>query len=320
MALGAYNKYLSQGASSGIELHNLDSMEEPLLSPTSMAMHQQAFASQQSLSKPPSLYHNGSREAPLHRPQDRSYSPSPAYVSTDNLNQGRSPISPYPSSEQSHQSYFTATPTSAHQRQTSGNVLGNPQGRSQSPGPYNAMQYPPQQHGRQASGNILAGPPSQSGHGHSPTQSQTLQQQHARQNSGNMLASPAMRTPSPGPNSAYSPQQQQQYHARQASGNMLNSSQARTPSPGPYQAYSPAGQPQQHARQGSGNMLANPRIQSPGPYQAYASQQRPSGSPAPGYQQQPPGLQQPAQYQQQYQQDNANANLAGRGARRGPGY
>ncbi|KAF8952519.1 late exocytosis, associated with Golgi transport-domain-containing protein [Flammula alnicola] len=299
-AFAGYDKYLTHGPGSTseheIELSQLDSMQEPLLSPHAMALHQQGFTSQQSLSPslPPSLHYNASREAPLHRPQDRSYSPSPAYMSTDNLAQGQSPISPYPTgSEQSHQSsYFS--PTQSNQM------------RGPSPGPYGAMQYPPQQHARQASGNMLAGP----SRGQSPTQSQ---QQHARQNSGNILASSQLRTQSPGPYQAYSPQQQQQRHARQSSGNLLASSQARTPSPGPYQAYSPQPQ-QQHARQTSGNMLADNRSQSPGPYQAYSPQPQ-------GYQQTPPGLQSTnaAQYQQQQQQSpQANSNnMAGRGAHRG---
>lgn len=236
MSSNALKGYLGHGpGTSDIELTKMDSMEEPLLSPTSAAFQAQAFASQHSL--PASLYQRSSRgEAPLHRPQDRAYSPSPAYASTDNL--GRSPVSPYPSSEQSHQSYLSP----AHQRQTSGNMLANQPARSQSPGPYNAMGYPPQQ-------------------------------------------------------------QSQQYHARQASGNMLAS--GRSQSPGPYNAYAPQQQhPQHHARQSSGNVLAE--------------YQRSPATPAPGYQQAPPGLQsQPAQHQQQPQQDNTN--MAGRGARRG-GY
>ncbi|KAF8911516.1 hypothetical protein CPB84DRAFT_1812352 [Gymnopilus junonius] len=250
--LNVYDKYLAHGPASAastenIEMAHLDSMEEPLLSPRSMAI--QGFASQQSLSSTlaPTLASGsgGYREAPLHRPQDRPYSPSPAYVSTETLNQGPSPISPYQPSGASYtqqESYFQ------HQRQTSGNMLAasgqSPQIRSPSPGPYNAMQYPPspqpQQHGRQASSPMNGTPP----------------YSHARQTSGNMLANP--RSQSPGPYQAYS-----------------------------QQGYSPQGYPQQqqqHARQTSGNMLGGNRTQSPGPYQAYAQPPTQSATPTP-YQQ-----------------------------------
>jgi len=288
-------------------------MEEPLLSPRSMAMHNQGFVSQQSLSLPPSIAHGSYKEAPLHRPQDYGYSPSPSYVSTENLIQGY-PLTP--ASETSHNSHFQ------HERQGSGNLLGQ-QIRSPSPGPQAAMGYPPQPHGRQPSGDILSG----SSANQNQMQMQQHQAQHARQASGNMLAggqqqrsqSPgpyqayppsSARSPSPGVQQAYSPQQQ---HARQMSGNPLSA--ARSPSPGPYQAYAP--QQQQHARQASGNMLN--RSPSPGPYQAYSPQQehtrQESGT---GYTQGPPGLQSPpTQYPQRPDSRQANStNMAGRGAHR----
>ncbi|CAA7260544.1 unnamed protein product [Cyclocybe aegerita] len=293
--LVGYEKYLAQGSGSTngheIEMTPIDSMQEPLLDPRSMAHHQQGFASQQSLtpSLPPSMYqqYNGStKEASLYRPQERSYSPSPTYVSTDNLNQGRSPVSPYPNapaSADSHASYFP--PQQQHQRQVSGNMLASTQ-RSQSPGPYNAVaQYPPQpqQHGRQASGNMLNSPQTRTP---SPGPNQAYGQQHSRQASGNMLAGTG--TPSPGPYQAYGGNQSQmlqQQHARQMSGNMLSN---RTPSPGPYQAYAPQ---QQHARQGSGNMLGG-----------YSPTSPPGAGP-----------------QNPQQQSGQPANFAGRGAHR-PGY
>jgi len=245
--LNAYDTYLARGPGSGqgheIELASMDTMQQPLLHPN-MGYHQQGFASEQSLtpSLPPSLYqtYNGSsRDVPLHRPQDRSYSPTPAYVSTDNLNPNpSSPSSSYaatPVSQISPSSYFNGPPPQQHQRQTSGNMLASP---------YSATtptqnQYPPQQHGRQNSGNLLA---------------------QGRQ--------------SPGPYQAY-PSQQQPQHGRQSSGNMLGQGRQ---SPGPYQAYPSQQQSPQHGRQMSGNMLATTRIPSPGPHQVY-SPQTPSGQP-----------------------------------------
>jgi len=340
----AYDNYLAHGPGSvsehEIELKRFDTAEEPLLSPRSVAMQQQGFTSQQSLApSPPMSSHYSTRDAaPLHRPgqESRSYSPSPAYMSTENLSQGstshlhlnlsnmgQSPVSTYPSSELSH-----FTPTQDHQYQ------GLTSGRTPSPGPHAAMGYPPQQHARQPSGNMLAPRTASPGphQAYSPQQQHARQgspgpyqayapdqqQQHTRQASGNMLASPgpyqayspqqqhgrqasgnalaSQRSGSPGPYQAYAPQQQQ--HARQASGSPLASSQGRSGSPGPYQAYSPQ---QQHARQGSGNLLGGPqgRVGSPGPNQAYS-----------GYAQPPPGL------QQQPRQADSN-NVAGRGAHRG---
>ncbi|KAF4620776.1 hypothetical protein D9613_000857 [Agrocybe pediades] len=337
-----YDNYLSKGPRLGMsemELGPMDSMAEPLLSPRSMALHNQAFASQQSLtpSLPSSISHASFREAPLHRPQDMGYSPSPSYVSTENLNQGPSATSPYPvtpASEQSHASYFT------QERQSTANLLGGQIG-SPSPGPQAAMGYPPQPHNRQASGDMLSG----SSVYQNQMQQQQQQAQHARQTSGNILGGgqprtaspgpyqafggPSARSPSPGVQQAYAPQQQQ--HARQMSGNPLSS--ARSPSPGPYQAYAPQ-QQQQHARQGSSNMLN--RTPSPGPYQAYSPppqeharqgsgnvlgdyQLAPSSSQ--GYVQPPPGLRSPpAQYPPQQRPDSRQGggpvNMAGRGAHR----
>lgn len=187
------------GQQSDIELTQMDSIQEPLLSPRALAYQQNsAFASQQSLtSLSPAMYQNpNGSEAPLHRPQDRSYSPSPAYTPSDAL-------------------YNSTYSPSEDSRRASGNLLAGQQ-RSQSPfgqppythsqspsQQYPSQQYPPQ-HSRQASGNVLAG-------------------QHSRQASGNMLArsdSPRSATPSqqgmqsPSPRS--SQQHLQQRHSRQA--------------------------------------------------------------------------------------------------------
>jgi len=67
-----YDRYLASGPGA-YELTRMDSQQEPLLSPR---MYEQGYASQQSLAMPPAMYHDGSseglsREAPLHRPQDR---------------------------------------------------------------------------------------------------------------------------------------------------------------------------------------------------------------------------------------------------------
>lgn len=149
-SLAGYDAYLNRGPNmvqQDIELSRMDTLQEPLLRPaSSMTFHQQpGSASRQSLntSSPPSpYYHNNastvSREAPLHRPQERSYSPSPTYISSEaNL----------PTSPSSQQQYFELM---QHQYRSSGN---SPQLPVQSPTP---RPYSPQQHARQNSGNVLA--------------------------------------------------------------------------------------------------------------------------------------------------------------------
>ncbi|KAG6920196.1 hypothetical protein DXG01_004965 [Tephrocybe rancida] len=86
--LNGYDQYLAGGIhqhqQSEIELTKIDSIQEPLLNSRD---HYPQQASQLSLSIPPSLYQDplgSGREAPTHRPQERSYSPyppeqSPAY-------------------------------------------------------------------------------------------------------------------------------------------------------------------------------------------------------------------------------------------------
>jgi calcium permeable stress-gated cation channel len=145
-SLAGYDTYLNRGpnmAQQDIELLRMDPLQEPLLRPASSMtfQQQQGSASRQSLniSSPPSpYYHNNastvSREAPLHRPQERSYSPSPTYISSEAL----------PSSQQQ---YFESM---QHQGRSSSNSLQFP---VQSPTP---RPYSPQQHARQNSGNVLA--------------------------------------------------------------------------------------------------------------------------------------------------------------------
>ncbi|KAJ2917772.1 hypothetical protein MD484_g2683, partial [Candolleomyces efflorescens] len=211
-----YDDYLAKGPlhqQHDIELAPMDTMTEPLLHSRGPAFQQQAMESQQTLASPPSLYQysNGSAVSrDLYRPQERSWSPSPAYQSTETLHQ----VGPSP-------------------------TLG---GYTQSPDTLQTHQYPPQ-HQRQPSNNVLAGyqnnrPQTPSSSGHSPQPSQQYPpNQHARQMSGNMLASGRhspgpnqayARAPSPGPNQAYgrapSPGPNQAYGGR-------------SPSPGPYQAY-----------------------------------------------------------------------------------
>lgn len=209
--LTGYDHYLNNGPmgqQSDIELTQMDSMQEPLLSPRSLAYQQSsAFASQQSLASfSPAMYQNpNGSEAPLHRPQERSYSPSPAYTASDVYNSTYSPSEVPPQ----------------HNRQASGNLLAGQQ-RSQSPygqppythnqspsQQYPSQQYPPQ-HSRQASNNVLAG-------------------QHSRQASGNMLArtdSPRSATPSQQRTQSPSPQSSQQYLQQRQSRQANNTNMA----------------------------------------------------------------------------------------------
>ena len=137
-SVAGYDAYLNRGPNlvqQDIELSRMDPLQEPLLRP------QQGF-----ISSPSSLYyHNNastvSREAPTHRPQERSHSPSPTY----NSNNASSPTL-----VSSQQQYFEPN---QHRRQGSGNALASPQFRGQSPAP---RPYSPQQHTRQSSGNLLA--------------------------------------------------------------------------------------------------------------------------------------------------------------------
>jgi len=138
--LAGYDRYLAGGPQypspqfpspqSDIEL---DTMHEPLLNPQDYGYYiqQQAFASQQSLSlsMPPSMHQDSlgsSREAPTHRPLERSYSPyppeqSPAY------SPARSPEPQHQPNRQTLtspiQQYPPVSPYSTHSRQGSANNL-----------------------------------------------------------------------------------------------------------------------------------------------------------------------------------------------------
>lgn len=259
-----YDDYLAKGPAHRppeMELGPMDSMTEHLLSPRAMAFHEQGLASANSLVSPDSLYQYSNASAStrdLYRPQERSWSPSPAYQSTEALPNSAAPLvsAGYAGSNDTHSTH----------------------------------QYPPQ-HQRQPSNNLLAGNQNrnQPNYGHAPSPSQQYQQpQHARQMSGNMLASGRLspgpnqalnRSPSPGgpaygygrtspgPNQAYngrtSPGLNQAYNGRTSPG-PGQAYNGRT-SPGPGQAYAPSPSPQ-HGRQQSGNMLAG------GPPSAYNQQ------------------------------------------------
>lgn len=150
-SVAGYDAYLNRGPNlvqQDIELSRMDPLEEPLLRsmPSRAFQQQQGFDSRQSLTSPPSLYyHNNastvSREAPIHRPQERSYSPSPTYVSSE------ANLPALPSSQQHHFEPIQ------HRNQGSSKSLISPQFRGQSPVP---QHYSPQQHARQNSGNVLA--------------------------------------------------------------------------------------------------------------------------------------------------------------------
>ena len=145
-SIAGYDAYLNRGPNLGqhdIELSRMDTLQEPLLRPTSSISFQQ----QEFVPSPPSLYYQNndstvSREAPIHRPQERSYSPTPTYHSNDANS---------PTLLSSQQPYFEPN---QHRRQGSGNALASPQFRGQSPAP--RPYSPQQQHTRQSSGNILA--------------------------------------------------------------------------------------------------------------------------------------------------------------------
>jgi hypothetical protein len=223
----AFENYLAggPGMQSEIELTQVDPRQSPRDSRASV-MNQEGLASTQALLGP-----------------QRSYTPIPLHVSTDNLNESTGSRNSSPQ----------------HLRQMSGNMLAGQQMRPQSAGAYNAMmQYPPQQlHSRQSSGNTL-GTPQLRSPSPGPYQAYSPQQspQHVRQTSGNMLAQGGGPYPayqdgrqSPGPYQSYSPHVSPQ-HARQMSGNMLSS----TPPPG--YAPTPPGlqqQQQQHHQHSMGN-------------------------------------------------------------------
>ena len=166
-SIAGYDTYLNYGPNSSkqdIELSRLGTLQEPLLrSTSSMAFQQQ----QGYVSSPPTLYYhnnvsNVSREAPIHRPQERSHSPTPTYFSND---------ASTTTLVSSQQQYFEPIP---HRRQGSGNVLASPQFRGQSPAP--RPYSPQQQHTRQGSGNLLASSQLRN-HTSSPSYSQVPREQ-----------------------------------------------------------------------------------------------------------------------------------------------
>lgn len=194
-------KYLATGPGSvghhqapEYELTQMDSMQEPLLSPRSFDYYQQqGFVSQQSLSSPavpPNMYPQDTsrqgagvtREAPVHRPQERSYSPAPTYSSDP---QYHSPRPAYPP---------TRSQSPGPQQQL--NQFHQP-ARGQSPGPHQQFNHPnqgqssvPHQLNQYRPGGYS--PPQ--GHSPQPQQrysgGQQLNQfnQHSRQSSNNNLA------------------------------------------------------------------------------------------------------------------------------------
>lgn len=280
-----HDDYLQKGPTNGstfdIELAPMDSMTEHLLSPRAVAFHQQGSESTHSLASPPSLhqYTNANASAhDLYRPgQERSWSPSPAYQSTDGLPQA----SPAPSIDAHSAHQYPPT----HQRQPSSNLLAGQHNRNQSPSPYGHSPAPslqgaqPQQHARQMSANMLAAGRTSPG----PHQAY----QNMSPSPGTNQAYNSYGRTSPGPNQAYngraSPGPNQAYNGRTSPGpnQAYNGRTSPGPaqayngraSPGPGQAYAPSPSPQhyqqqQHARQMSGNMLAG------GPPSAYAQHQQ----------------------------------------------
>jgi len=140
----AYDSYLAKGPgqhTTEIELTPIDSIQEPLLSPQAYE-HQQGFSSQQTLvpDTPPQLYQlgNASREAPLHRPQERSYSPSPSYTTDPQYHNARSPT---PGQHASHPSQQWSSSGHGHAPRQQSQQWGNAPATRHSP------QQPSQQWG-----------------------------------------------------------------------------------------------------------------------------------------------------------------------------
>ncbi|KAF9451515.1 DUF221-domain-containing protein [Macrolepiota fuliginosa MF-IS2] len=138
--LSGYDAYLANGPAShsmnpsDIELAPIDSMQEPLLNLRAYDI-QQGFGSQQTLvpDTPPQLYqlHNGSREASLHRPQERPYSPSPSYTTDPQYHNARATPTPspgpgqhasHPSQQWSSSGHGHNAPVPRQQSQQWGNV------------------------------------------------------------------------------------------------------------------------------------------------------------------------------------------------------
>lgn len=211
--LAGYDAYLANGpggltmSPSDIEMTPIDSMQEPLLSPRGYE-HHQGFTSQQTLvpDTPPQLYQfsNASREAPLHRPQERPYSPSPSYHTDPHYHNARSTPTPTPGQHVSHPSQQWSSSGHGHVPRQQSQQWGNaspvsrhsPQQPSQQwsmagVGAARHQQDPSQQWGNMSrSGTPVQGGVAQAQGYHSsqPSLQWQQQQQQARQASGNNLA------------------------------------------------------------------------------------------------------------------------------------
>ncbi|KAF8806572.1 DUF221-domain-containing protein [Phlegmacium glaucopus] len=225
-SIAGYDAYLNHGPNltqQDIELSRMDPMHEPLLNSSStIFQQQQGFVSQQSfsLSSPPSLYHHNNastvaREAPIHRPQERSYSPSPTYVSSD-MYQAIPPLSApsSPSSPSSQQQPIQ------HQRHGSGNALASQQYLPQQQQTANSGS----QHYASPNSSNALGSPQFRGQSPAPRPYSPQQQAHARQNSGNVLGSSQLRNQTSSP---------QLYSSQVQSGQILDQSIMRRQTPGP---------------------------------------------------------------------------------------
>lgn len=203
-----YDSYLAQGPgthASEIEMTPIDSIQEPLLSPRAYEL-QQGFSSQQTLvsDTPPQIYQQFTdtpREAPLHRPQERSYSPSPSYTTEPQYHGVRSPT---PGQHASHPSQQWSSSGHGHaprqQSQQWGNVPANrhsPQPPSQQWGVAGAGagRHQPQSPSQQWGNMSRSGTPVQGGGGsvqghayQAPAPQQQQQQQPPRQAGGNNMA------------------------------------------------------------------------------------------------------------------------------------
>ncbi|KAJ7782689.1 hypothetical protein B0H16DRAFT_464722 [Mycena metata] len=195
-----YENYLASGPNTpsigghDIELSRMDSMNEPLLSARGNYYNQTGM-SQTSISTPPSLYQEpmttGSREAPVHRPQQGSHGQP-----YDSFN------GQYPPPQQDQY-----PPQGYHQQQSSQFSQ-----RSASPGP--GMMLPPQQQRSMSPGPGMMLPPQQQrGMSPGPQRMMTPNPQQRSMSPGPqrmMTPQPTQRSMSPGPQRMMTPNPQQQ--------------------------------------------------------------------------------------------------------------
>lgn len=207
--LVGYDAYMAKGPGgyqnpSDIEMTPID-IQEPLLSARTLG-YQQNYPSQQTLvsDSPPTLYqrfNTTSREAPLHRPQERAYSPSPSYHTDPHSHAPRSTPTPTPGQHVSQPSQQWSAGGHGHpgrqQSQQFSNMVGvgagavrHQQSASQQWGNVSRPGTPVQ--GQQQWGNASrSGTPVQGSqhqyHVQHPSQ-QWQQQQPGRQGSSNNLA------------------------------------------------------------------------------------------------------------------------------------